>query len=101
MDKEFKKAGFYHEQIKRVGRVGLFRRRAVNGPVRWHYEVVKISRHNGYNVGTSGALIEAAETYPGASLWGIQGWTCTTLDMAEAKYKKVCSRRKKRALQYA
>ena len=55
-----------------------------------HYEVVKISRHNGYKMG--GSFIKAAETYPGASLWGLQGWTCTTMERAEEQYKLACTR---------
>lgn len=87
--KEFVRSGFIHKQIKREGDVAIFYRTKPeysNG----HYEVIKISRHNGYKMGT--AYIEAAETYPGASLWGLQGWTCRTLENAEEKYQEIKKR---------
>ena len=87
--KEFVRSGFHHKQIKREGDVAIFFRTKpeyANG----HYEVIKISRHNGYNMAS--AYIEAAETYPGASLWGLQGWTYNDLDKAEEKYQEIKKR---------
>ena len=82
---KFTRSKFNHELVKREGNVAIFKRWGV-GSKDHHYEVVKISKHNGYMMG--GAYIEAAETYPGASLWGIQGWTCTDLEIAEKRYRK-------------
>ena len=87
--KDFVRCGFIHKQIKREGDVAIFFRTKpeyFNG----HYEVIKISRHNGYKMGTG--YIEAAETYPGASLWGLQGWTYLTLEKAEEKYQEIKKR---------
>ena len=86
----FIKAGFRHEQVKRNGRVAIFKRSQL-GLDRSHYEVVQIGSHNGYNLGTS--YIEAAETYPGSSLWGIQGWTHATLECANKHYDKLIAKR--------
>jgi len=84
------------KQIKRVGDVAIFEQ----SHPEWRdvrYEVVKIGKHNGYKLGTS--YIEPAETYPGNSLWGIQGWTCQTLDAAEERFNMLLkkSNGKKRA----
>jgi hypothetical protein len=34
-----------------------------------------------------GVYIEPSETYPGSSLWGITGWTCTSLEDALRRYE--------------
>ena len=89
IEKVFVKANFRHELVKRKKDVAVYKRSQL-GYNHHHYEVVKISKHNGYNMG--GAYIEAAETYPGNSLWGIQGWTCTTLEQAEKHFQKLLKR---------
>ena len=79
----FTKKGFVYKQIKRQGDVAIFeqtRKDSTNS----RYEVVKIGRHNGYTMG--GSYIEPSETYPGSSLWGIMGWTCTDLDTANSRF---------------
>ena len=87
--KSFTKYGFDFNLVKRKGNVAIFKQTRI-GCVGIHYEVVKIGKHNGYHMG--GQKIEAAETYPGNSLWGIQGWTCTSLESAEETFKKACKR---------
>ena len=82
----FIKGGFRHELIKRRNDIAIFKRTQL-GLSRVHYEVVQIGSHNGYKMGT--AYIVPAETYPGNSLWGIRGWTCTTLENAERTYGKL------------
>tara|TARA_R110002050_G_scaffold239747_1_gene375900 strand:+ start:578 stop:880 length:303 start_codon:yes stop_codon:yes gene_type:complete len=89
IEKSFKKYGMDFKQIKRTGCVAIFEQSKPS----WsnaRYEVVKIGKHGGYYLG--GSKLEAAETYPGGSLWGIQGWTHTTLDRAEKQFKKACKR---------
>tara|TARA_Y100000310_G_scaffold345698_1_gene468473 strand:+ start:7355 stop:7660 length:306 start_codon:yes stop_codon:yes gene_type:complete len=98
VQKEFVRSNFYHKQIKRVGDVAIYKRRDIKSND-FHYEVVKIGRHNGYKAGTQ--YIEATETYPGASLWGLQGWTYLSLEKAERNFKRVCVRFNKKKLQYA
>jgi hypothetical protein len=96
IEKSFKKHGFDFKQIKRVGDVAIFEQSKPTWPSA-RYEVVKIGKHSGYYLG--GSKLEPAETYPGGSLWGIQGWTYTTLEEAENRFKKVCKRfNKKRTL---
>ena len=89
LKKEFTKAGFHHKLVKRVGKVAIYERRQL-ACERPHYEVVKISNHNGYKMGST--FIEPAETYPGNSLWGLQGWTCNDLSSAQKRFKVVCKR---------
>ena len=90
IESNFIRGGFNHKQIIRKGNVAIFERWPKRGTTDCHYEVVKISSHNGYNLG--GSYIDPAETYPGASLWGIQGWTCSTLEHAEKHFKEACVR---------
>ena len=81
---EFKKKGFNYRQVKREGHKAIFCQTRT-GTDMCNYEVVKIGRHNGYVMG--GVKIEPAETYPGASLWGITAWTCQSLEAAESRYQ--------------
>ena len=83
---EFKKKGFTYKQIKREGHKAIFLQTRTGTSLK-NYEVVKIGRHNGYIMG--GVTIAPAETYPGSSLWGITGWTCTSIEAAEARYQQL------------
>jgi hypothetical protein len=79
----FNKKGFTYTQLKREGNRAIFKQTR-EGSSLINYEVVKIGKHNGYTMG--GAYIEPSETYPGSSLWGIMGWTCTSIDDAIERY---------------
>jgi len=83
---QFKKKGFSYKQVKREGSKAIFEQTREGSDVH-NYEVVKIGKHNGYTMG--GVFIEASETYPGSSLWGICGWTCTSIDDAQKKYDSI------------
>jgi len=83
---QFKKKGFNYRQLKRDGMKAIFEQTRPGSPVH-NYEVVKLGRHNGYNMG--GSHIEPSETYPGSSLWGIMGWTCTSIDDAIKRYNQL------------
>ena len=83
---EFKKKGFNYKQVRREGMKAIYLQTRDDSQVS-NYEVVKLGRHNGYNMG--GSHIEPAETYPGSSLWGIMGWTCTDLDSANKRYSQL------------
>ena len=73
-----------YTQLKREGARAIFQQTR-DGSSLNNYEVVKIGRHNGYTMG--GMTIAPAETYPGSSLWGITGWTCTSLEEATKRYE--------------
>jgi len=79
----FTKKGFTYRQVKRQGDVAIFEQTRKDSTLQ-NFEVVKIGRHNGYTMG--GSYIEPSETYPGSSLWGIMGWTCTDLDTANNRF---------------
>ena len=96
--KEFVRCNFYHKQIIRVGNVAIYKRGPINSD-HHHFEVVKIGRHNGYKAGSQ--FIEPAETYPGNSLWGLQGWTHQDLESAEQNFKVACKRFNKKVKQHA
>ena len=96
IEKVFIKAGFRHELVEREDSIAIYRRTQL-GYSRSHYEVVQINSHEGYNLG--GSYIVAAETYPGNSLWGIQGWTYPTLEQALPKYNKLLSKKVEKTLQ--
>lgn len=85
---EFKKKGFTYKQIVREGMKAIYEQTREGTELR-NYEVVKLGRHNGYNMG--GAFIEPSETYPGSSLWGIMGWTCQSLEDANKRYNALNS----------
>ena len=80
---EFKKKGFNYKQVRRDGMKAIYLQTR-EGSETANYEVVRLGRHNGYSMG--GSQIDPAETYPGSSLWGIMGWTCTDLDSANKRY---------------
>ena len=79
----FTKKGFTYRQVKRQGDIAIFEQTRKDSTL-LNFEVVKIGRHNGYTMG--GSYIEPSETYPGSSLWGIMGWTCTDLDTANNRF---------------
>ena len=86
LEKEFKSCGFDFEQVKRSKDVAIYKKKAISH-VGHSYEVIKISRHNGYKLG--GNYVQPAETYPSNSLWGTHGWTCTTIAIAENKFNEL------------
>lgn len=89
IEKVFIKTGFRHQQVVRKKDYAIYKRTQL-GSGNSHYEVVKIGKHNGYKLGSS--YIEPSETYPGNSLWGIQGWTCQTLDAAEERFNMLLTK---------
>lgn len=86
---EFASKGFTYTKIKREGDKAIYKQTHKEGN-NFRYEVVVITRHNGYKLGES--FIEPSEVYPGSSLWGIKGWTCISLEDAEKRYKGLPSK---------
>lgn len=84
--KMFSKKGFNYKQVKREGMKAIFEQ-SKKGQDGISFEVVKINKHNGYELG--GQKIPAGEAYPGTSQWGIAGWTYQNIKDAEVKYKKL------------
>lgn len=86
ISEKFTKKGFRHSLLKREGDVAIFKRSPVESPKRIHYEVVIITRHEGISI--EGNYIEPGELYPSGSQWGSMGWTCSSLEEAEVRFKK-------------
>lgn len=84
LQEKFVKNGFTHKLLKREGDKAIFERKKSKFV---HYEVILVSRHDGYTLGDS--YIEPAETYPSSSQWGDKGWTFNSLEKAEAKFSKL------------
>ena len=82
----FNKKGFTYTLLKREGNRAIYQQTRPGTSIN-NYEVVKIGKHNGYTMG--GVYIEPSETYPGSSLWGILGWTCTSLEDAQKRYEGI------------
>lgn len=74
------------KQVKRIGDVALYERTVEANGRQDGYEVIKISRHNGYTLG--GQTVEPAETYPGASQFGKSAWSVASLAAAEALFNQ-------------
>ena len=72
------------KQVKRVGDIALYERQIEKTGTVESYEVIRISRHNGYTLG--GQYVAPAETYPGSSQFGKAGWSCPTLRVAEVLF---------------
>jgi hypothetical protein len=86
LPKTINSKGFTYIQIAREGKKAIYRqdKKGYTAP---SFETIKIGSHNGYEL--NGTKIPASETYPSSSLWGIQGWTFTTLDDAKKKFKRL------------
>lgn len=88
VDTEFTLKSYTYKQIKREGDIAIYTQQMTgNHQATIRYEVVRIGRHNGYTLG--GAIIEPAETYPGATQWGINGFTCLTMEAAEKRFEQL------------
>lgn len=74
------------KQLKRVGDIALYERTVKSTGVNDGYEVIRITRHNGYTLGKQ--KVEPAETYPGASQFGKSAWSVWGLKRAELLFEE-------------
>lgn len=86
LPKTIQNKGFTLKQLKRVGDKAIYEQ-TKEDQTGVSYEVIRIGRHSGYELG--GQKIAPAETYPGSSQWGINGWTFQDLASAERKFKSL------------
>lgn len=91
---QFTESGFTHEQIAREGDVCLYRR-GKTGSEQFHFEVIRLRRHNGFTVPGKDIRIDPGETYPSAHQWGVRGWTFNQLDKAQEKFQYESTRKLK------
>jgi hypothetical protein len=92
LEPTFTKNGFLFQQVQREGDIAIYHKVAQRGPLHVHtadagFEVVVISRHNGYVLG--GATIEPAETLPSSEQWGTKGWSYKFLHPAQLKFSEL------------
>lgn len=90
---EIKKGGQYPytlTQLKRIGRYAIYQRRELSGILSW--EVIKVvEKPKGQKL--NGRYYPPHETYPGASQWGIMGWTDLSLKAAEERFERLCEKK--------
>jgi hypothetical protein len=82
---EFRHDGFDYRQVKREGNVAMFSQ-SLGGLV-VAYEVV-IVRTTPEKTWESGIITPEHEVYPSSSKWGLDGWTCISVEHAEARFTR-------------
>jgi hypothetical protein len=81
---------FRYTQVERHGMLAIFRQtHKASGYDR--FEVVKI-RIGAEHTWPNGTTSPEREAYPGASSWGVYGWTCFTLPEAQALAAQLLAR---------
>jgi hypothetical protein len=91
---KFRQKGFELVQLQRDNDKAIYKKAKSRNKI-VSYEVIIISSHNGYQLGTQ--YIEPAETYPSDSLWGVKGWTFTTQLEAESFFKDLKTEKRLKA----
>ena len=76
----FTERGFTHQEVARRGEWRVFERL---GAGKAHWEVVRIRWRDEFTV--AGRVVPAGEVYPRSSVWGTDGFTCTSLKRGLAK----------------
>jgi hypothetical protein len=89
VDIAFRHSGFEHTQLKRVGDVAVYRQSKAGLPA---YEVVLIQTHEAYTA--FGKDIPAGEFYPSSRQWGTCGFTFSTIEGAERKFRELTGKAK-------
>lgn len=98
LDTDIKYGGYRLEQLFRCGMIAIYLKSKGR---RWHYEVIRIQRHNGYSL--HGINYPPSEFYPSVEQWDVHGFTCTgNYSQALAKaYEMVAADKKKEAAKAA
>lgn len=78
---DFTRLAFRYRQVERIGDLAIYHQ--TEGGSHRSYEVVKVRRMPERNI--KGRVLEAGEVYPRSERWGIDGWSCPTLERARAK----------------
>ncbi len=82
LKEKFYSKGFNFTLVKREKNKAIYKKYA--SKKNFCYEVIKISRHNGYTL--QDVYVEPAETYPGDKQWGVSGFTYKSLEAAEKHF---------------
>lgn len=95
LSKQITRDGFRMIQVRRLGQYAIYRRERLTTGVT-HYEAIKILVETKTRKLPSGALRNAgSERYPSSNEWGKYGWTCKTIEEAEAKLRELTARSQK------
>lgn len=80
----FTKNGFDFQQVKRDGEYAIYKKTGTGKPCRGIcFEVIRIQSHTG-RIFPNGQIAPPSEFYPSSESWGIDGFTCQTIERAEA-----------------
>jgi hypothetical protein len=96
IQEEFTKNSFRFNLVKRIGNTAIFKKTALAGMLRKKdydagYEVVEITEHGPYTM--AGIDFEAGQSYPSSESFGTTGFTCTSLEAAEKRFKLLQEKR--------
>ena len=86
----FRHDGFDYRQIAREGDVAAIYEQRWPGSENVRYEVVRIRRREGFEIGNN--FVEPAEVYPNSEAWGVDGFTLTDKDAAFARLREICKK---------
>lgn len=86
----FRHDGFDYHQIAREGEVAAIYEQRWPGSENVRYEVIRIRRREGFDIGNS--FVEPGEVYPNSEAWGADGFTLTDKDAAFAKLRAICKK---------
>ena len=89
VDVTFDLGNYRYTQIERMGDIAVYRQEHKQALVT-RYEVVRI-RVMPEHTWPNGDVTPEHEFYPSASAWGREGWTCFTLEEAQAQARSLAS----------
>ncbi len=81
IEKTFRKDGFDYEQVFRQGDIAIYKQTKKESPANIHFEVGIIQKNKEREM--FGVKMEANESWPPSTAWGILAWTYG--DLASAK----------------
>ena len=82
LEKNLRKNGFDYEQVWREGDFAIYKQSKEGINKNW-FEAIQITRHDGYEI--AGTKIEPSEVYPSNEKWGLFGFTCADLPLAQKR----------------
>ena len=86
----FRKDGFKFEQVRRFGKVAIYKQTKIGNPANVHYEVGIIQENQPWEA--FGKKHQARESWPKSKRWGLDGFTYQDLAHAEAQMAALIKR---------
>lgn len=78
---------FQFKQLLRENNIALYEKKSKDIT---YYETIIIQKHDGRTM-PGGVFVEPSEFYPSDNMFGQYGWCYNDKEMAENKYKELCS----------